>query len=147
MRVIATGAGFRRGVRATLPLTVGLVPFGLVVGVLGQAQELSALERALMSAIVRRDARRPARHAVLSRFSNDAVERVARHHHAGSRARRRSRVAVRPSAVLRRPGLLHHAPRAHLARSRRLWALGDRGCGIARRDGAAQLRAGLDQGG
>ncbi|MFN7001073.1 AzlC family ABC transporter permease [Elioraea tepidiphila] len=52
MRVIATGAGFRRGARATLPLTVGLVPFGLVVGVLAQAQGLSALEQALMSALV-----------------------------------------------------------------------------------------------
>ncbi|WP_439576935.1 AzlC family ABC transporter permease [Elioraea sp.] len=52
MRVVATGEGFRRGVRATVPLTVGLVPFGLVVGVLAQAQGLSALEQALMSAVV-----------------------------------------------------------------------------------------------
>jgi predicted branched-subunit amino acid permease len=52
MRVVATGAGFRRGARATLPLTVGLIPFGLVVGVLAQAQGLSALEQALMSALV-----------------------------------------------------------------------------------------------
>jgi hypothetical protein len=52
MRIVATGAGFRRGIRATLPLTVGLIPFGLVVGVLAQAQGLSALEQALMSALV-----------------------------------------------------------------------------------------------
>jgi predicted branched-subunit amino acid permease len=32
------------------------MPFGHVVGVLAQAQGLSALEQALMSAIVRRDA-------------------------------------------------------------------------------------------
>jgi predicted branched-subunit amino acid permease len=56
MRVIATGAEFRRGVRATLPRAIGLMPFGHVVGVLAQAEGLSALEQALMSAIVRRDA-------------------------------------------------------------------------------------------
>jgi predicted branched-subunit amino acid permease len=63
MRVIATGAEFRRGVRATLPRAIGLMPFAHVVGVLAQAQGLSALEQALMSAIVRRD--RVGRHDVL----------------------------------------------------------------------------------
>ncbi|WP_232818323.1 AzlC family ABC transporter permease [Elioraea thermophila] len=43
-------AGVVRGLRLAAPLTVGLVPFGLVVGVL--AQGLSALEQALMSALV-----------------------------------------------------------------------------------------------
>ena len=52
MRVIATRDGFRRGIRATAPLTVGLMPFGLVVGVLAEAQGLSALEQVLMSALV-----------------------------------------------------------------------------------------------
>ena len=52
MRIAATRAGFLRGARATLPLTVGLLPFGLVVGVLAQAQGLSALEQAAMSALV-----------------------------------------------------------------------------------------------
>lgn len=52
MRVVATRAGLQRGARAALPLTVGLLPFGLVVGVLAQAQGLSALEQALMSALV-----------------------------------------------------------------------------------------------
>jgi 4-azaleucine resistance transporter AzlC len=52
MRVIATRDGFRRGIRATVPLTVGLMPFGLVVGLLAEAQGLSALEQVLMSALV-----------------------------------------------------------------------------------------------
>ncbi len=52
MRVVATRSGFRRGMRSAFPLTVGLVPFGLVVGVLAQAQGLSALEQVLMSALV-----------------------------------------------------------------------------------------------
>jgi len=52
MQVVATRAGFRRGLRLAAPLTLGLIPFGLVVGVLAEAQGLSALEQALMSALV-----------------------------------------------------------------------------------------------
>lgn len=52
MTVIATAEGFRRGVRTVLPLTIGLVPFGLVVGVLAEAKGLSMLEVAAMSALV-----------------------------------------------------------------------------------------------
>lgn len=52
MTVTASWAGFARGVRAALPLTVGLVPFGLVVGVLAESKGLSMLEIALMSALV-----------------------------------------------------------------------------------------------
>lgn len=52
MPIVATRAGFLRGARATLPLTVGLLPFALVVGVLAQTQGLSALEQVLMSALV-----------------------------------------------------------------------------------------------
>ncbi len=40
------------GVRAALPLLVGLVPFGLVCGVVSQQQGLSMLEAGTMSAIV-----------------------------------------------------------------------------------------------
>jgi len=50
--VIATRAGFVRGVRAVAPLTLGLLPFGLVVGVLAEAKGLSLVEAALMSALV-----------------------------------------------------------------------------------------------
>ena len=50
--VIATAAGYRRGVRTAFPLTVGLIPFGLVVGVLAEAKGLSMLEIALMSIFV-----------------------------------------------------------------------------------------------
>lgn len=52
MQVVVTRAGLVRGLRLAAPLTVGLVPFGLVVGVLAQAQGLSAAEQALMSALV-----------------------------------------------------------------------------------------------
>ena len=52
MTVIATGEGFRRGFRAALPLNVGLVPFGLVVGVLAESKGLSLLETVLMSGLV-----------------------------------------------------------------------------------------------
>ncbi|MCU0986112.1 MAG: AzlC family ABC transporter permease [Acetobacteraceae bacterium] len=52
MTVTATREGFRRGVRAALPLTIGLLPFGLVVGVLAESKGLSMLEAALMSALV-----------------------------------------------------------------------------------------------
>lgn len=52
MQVVVTRPGVMRGLRLAAPLTVGLVPFGLVVGVLAQAQGLSAVEQALMSALV-----------------------------------------------------------------------------------------------
>jgi 4-azaleucine resistance transporter AzlC len=51
-RVVFTAAGVRRGVRASLPLWMGLVPFGLVIGVMSDAKGLSLLETSLMSAIV-----------------------------------------------------------------------------------------------
>lgn len=47
-----TGKGIRRGARATLPMFVGLAPFGLVVGVLSAAKGLSLAEAMLMSALV-----------------------------------------------------------------------------------------------
>jgi 4-azaleucine resistance transporter AzlC len=50
--VTFTRAGFELGARRSLPMLVGLVPFGLVVGVTAQAQGLSAFEATLMSAIV-----------------------------------------------------------------------------------------------
>ena len=43
---------FWTGVRAELPLQLGVAPFGLVFGVLGLASGLSALETILMSSIV-----------------------------------------------------------------------------------------------
>jgi predicted branched-subunit amino acid permease len=52
MTVTATRAGLRRGFRTAMPLNVGLVPFGLVVGVLAQAKGLSLVETVLMSALV-----------------------------------------------------------------------------------------------
>jgi 4-azaleucine resistance transporter AzlC len=50
--VTFTREGFLLGARVSLPLMIGLVPFGLVVGVTAQAHGLSALEAALMSGIV-----------------------------------------------------------------------------------------------
>jgi predicted branched-subunit amino acid permease len=50
--VVATGEGFRRGFRAAMPLNLGLVPFGLVVGVLAEAKGLSLVETVLMSGLV-----------------------------------------------------------------------------------------------
>lgn len=47
-----TKVGIRRGVRATLPITLGVIPFGLVVGVLAQAKGFSFLEQLLLSAVV-----------------------------------------------------------------------------------------------
>jgi len=44
--------GFRRGLRAALPLMLGLAPFGLVVGVVSQGQGLTLFETLLMSAAV-----------------------------------------------------------------------------------------------
>ncbi|MET0292555.1 MAG: AzlC family ABC transporter permease [Steroidobacteraceae bacterium] len=50
--VTFTRAGFRAGLLGVLPLTVGLVPFGVVVGVTAQAHGLSLLEALLMSGLV-----------------------------------------------------------------------------------------------
>jgi predicted branched-subunit amino acid permease len=47
-----TRAGMRRGARVTLALTLGLSPFGLVVGVAAAAKGLSFLETLAMSALV-----------------------------------------------------------------------------------------------
>ena len=47
-----TRAGFRRGARAALGLTLGLAPFGLVVGMAADARGLSLLETLLMSGLV-----------------------------------------------------------------------------------------------
>jgi 4-azaleucine resistance transporter AzlC len=52
MSVVFTRAGLARGVRASLPLWVGMVPFGLVMGVLADAKGLSLVEAVLMSALV-----------------------------------------------------------------------------------------------
>ncbi|WP_237216778.1 AzlC family ABC transporter permease [Falsiroseomonas oryziterrae] len=51
-RVIFTRAGVWRGARASLPLWLGMVPFGIVVGVLADAKGLSFAETVLMSALV-----------------------------------------------------------------------------------------------
>lgn len=51
-RVVFTRMGFWRGVRAALSIAPAMLPFGLVVGVLAEARGLSALESALMSALV-----------------------------------------------------------------------------------------------
>lgn len=47
-----TAAGLRRGALAALGLTLGLLPFGLVVGVIADARGLSLLEAMLMGALV-----------------------------------------------------------------------------------------------
>ncbi|WP_043359199.1 AzlC family ABC transporter permease [Belnapia sp. F-4-1] len=47
-----TRAGFRRGAQAAFGLTLGLAPFGLVVGMAADAKGLSLLETLLMSALV-----------------------------------------------------------------------------------------------
>lgn len=52
MTVVATREGFWRGMRACVPLIIGLLPFGLVVGVVAQSKGLSMFETALMSGIV-----------------------------------------------------------------------------------------------
>ncbi len=46
-----TMAAIRAGVRASLALCIGTVPFGLVVGIVGQGQGLSLAEITLMSAM------------------------------------------------------------------------------------------------
>jgi 4-azaleucine resistance transporter AzlC len=51
-RVVFTRMGVRRGVRASLPLWIGMVPFGAVIGVLADAKGLSFLEAVLMAAVV-----------------------------------------------------------------------------------------------
>ena len=51
-RVVFTTHGVRRGLRASLPLWIGLLPFGLVTGVLADAKGLSLAEAVLMSALV-----------------------------------------------------------------------------------------------
>ncbi|MFC7691406.1 AzlC family ABC transporter permease [Paeniroseomonas aquatica] len=52
MRVGFTAAGARRGCRAALALTIGLMPFGLVVGMAADAKGLSLLETLVMSGLV-----------------------------------------------------------------------------------------------
>ena len=51
-RAALTAAGMRRGARAALAITLGLAPFGLVVGVVADARGLSLLETLLMSGLV-----------------------------------------------------------------------------------------------
>lgn len=51
-RVVFTRLGVQRGALVTLPLLIGLVPFGLVTGVMSQAKGLSLLEALVMSALV-----------------------------------------------------------------------------------------------
>ena len=50
--VTFTSAGMIRGARVSVPLLIGLVPFGLVAGVTAQAHGLSLLEAMLMSGLV-----------------------------------------------------------------------------------------------
>jgi predicted branched-subunit amino acid permease len=51
-RVTFTRDGIRRGMRACLPLLIGMVPFGLVTGILSQRAGLSLLEATAMSVFV-----------------------------------------------------------------------------------------------
>jgi 4-azaleucine resistance transporter AzlC len=51
-RVVFTRNGIRRGARATVPLWIGMIPFGLVLGVLADSRGLSFAETVLMSALV-----------------------------------------------------------------------------------------------
>ncbi|HEV7266242.1 MAG TPA: AzlC family ABC transporter permease [Falsiroseomonas sp.] len=51
-RVVFTRRGVARGARDSLPLWIGMMPFGLVIGVLADAKGLSFAETVLMSAIV-----------------------------------------------------------------------------------------------
>ena len=44
--------GFLRGTRATLPVLIGVIPFGIVTGIAAQGAGLSMLEAGLMSASV-----------------------------------------------------------------------------------------------
>jgi len=52
MQVVFTRAGVARGARASLPLFLGLLPFGLVTGVVADGRGLSLAEATLMSALV-----------------------------------------------------------------------------------------------
>lgn len=52
MSVRFTPEGFRRGFAAAFPLGFGMIPFGLVTGLLAARQGLSALESVLMSGLV-----------------------------------------------------------------------------------------------
>ncbi|RKK00773.1 azaleucine resistance protein AzlC [Pseudoroseomonas wenyumeiae] len=47
-----TLAGLRLGMRAAVPLMIGLTPFGLVVGIVSQSKGLSLAETLLMSGVV-----------------------------------------------------------------------------------------------
>jgi 4-azaleucine resistance transporter AzlC len=51
-RIVFTRVGFWRGMRACLPLLIGLTPFALVTGVLAQSKRFSLLEAVVMSALV-----------------------------------------------------------------------------------------------
>jgi 4-azaleucine resistance transporter AzlC len=51
-RVIFTRDGVRRGFRDAIPLWIGMLPFGLVLGVLADAKGLSFAETVLMSLLV-----------------------------------------------------------------------------------------------
>lgn len=51
-RIVFTRAGVARGARASIPLWIGMLPFGLVTGVLGDAKGLSFAEFMLMSALM-----------------------------------------------------------------------------------------------
>ncbi len=51
-RAALTADGMRRGARAAFAITLGLAPFGLVVGVVADARGLSLLETLLMSGLV-----------------------------------------------------------------------------------------------
>ncbi len=50
--VIFTWAGFRRGMRLSVPVLIGTAPFGIVCGIVSQGAGLSYLETFLMSALV-----------------------------------------------------------------------------------------------
>ncbi len=50
--VVFTRAGFWRGFRAGIPLSLGMIPFGLVVGVMAQSKGMTLFEALLMSATV-----------------------------------------------------------------------------------------------
>ncbi|WP_426955964.1 AzlC family ABC transporter permease [Muricoccus radiodurans] len=52
MRVIFTRAGVRRGVQRGVPLLLGIIPFGLVVGVISDGRGLTLAETMLMSLVV-----------------------------------------------------------------------------------------------
>ncbi|TCH96659.1 azaleucine resistance protein AzlC [Roseococcus sp. SYP-B2431] len=51
-RVVFTRKGVMRGVRIALPMIPAVLPFGLIIGVISDAQGLSFLETVLMSAAV-----------------------------------------------------------------------------------------------